>query len=134
MTDLFEIIETLPLDVQNVLGSFEREGYDYETCAKYLAILEPKGYTFEYDLDGTPFNLTKTNKNMRNNISKQDFIIWDFENNIPAEPLDVVYHYTTLIDIVNDGLNLNKTHKWVCVAEIPIRWQEKISEAIEKTK
>jgi hypothetical protein len=134
MTDLFETIETLPLDVQNVLGSFEREGYDYETCAKYLAIIEPKGYTFEYDLDGTPFNLTKTNKNMRNNISKQDFIIWDFENNIPAEPLDVVYHYTTLIDIVNDGLNLNKTHKWVCVAEIPIRWQEKISEAIEKTK
>jgi hypothetical protein len=133
MSDLFEIIETLPLDVQNVLGSFEREGYDYETCAKYLAILEPKGYTFEYDLDGTPFNLTKTNKNMRN-ISKQDFIIWDFENNAPAEPLDVVYHYTTLVDIVNDGLNLNKTHKWVCVAEIPIRWQEKISEAIEKTK
>jgi hypothetical protein len=133
MTDLFEIIETLPLDVQNVLGSFEREGYDYETCAKYLAILEAKGYTFEYDLDGTPFNLTKTNKNMRN-ISKQDFIIWDFENNAPAEPLDVVYHYTTLVDIVNDGLNLNKTHKWVCVAEIPIRWQEKISEAIEKTK
>ena len=61
MTDLFEIIETLPLDVQNVLGSFEREGYDYETCAKYLAILEAKGYTFEYGLDGTPFNLTKTN-------------------------------------------------------------------------
>jgi hypothetical protein len=61
MTDLFEIIETLPLDVQNVLGSFEREGYDYETCAKYLAILESKGYNFEYDLDGTPFNLTKIN-------------------------------------------------------------------------
>jgi len=59
MTDLFEIIETLPLDVQNVLGSFEREGYDYETCAKYLSILETKGYTFEYGLDGTPFNLTK---------------------------------------------------------------------------
>jgi hypothetical protein len=59
MMDLFEIIETLPLDVQNVLGSFERDGYDYETCAKYLAILEAKGYTFEYDLDGVPFNLTE---------------------------------------------------------------------------
>ena len=59
MIDLFEAIETLPLDIQNVLGSFEREGYDYETCAKYLAILEAKGYTFEHGLDGTPFNLTK---------------------------------------------------------------------------
>ena len=59
MTDLFETIETLPLCIQNVLGSFEREGYDYETCAKYLAILESKGYTFEYGLDGTPFGLNK---------------------------------------------------------------------------
>jgi hypothetical protein len=59
MMDLFETIETLPLDVQNVLGSFERDGYDYETCAKYLAILESKGYTFEYGLDGVPFNLTE---------------------------------------------------------------------------
>jgi hypothetical protein len=58
--DLFEIIETLPLDIQNLLGQFEREGYDYQTCAKYLAILESKGYTFEYSLDGTPFNLTET--------------------------------------------------------------------------
>ena len=59
MTDIFEIIETLPLDVQNVLGSFEREGYDYETCAKYLLVLFSKGYTFEVGLDGVPFNLTK---------------------------------------------------------------------------
>ena len=59
MTDLFETIETLPLDVQNVLAQFERDGYDYETCAKYLAILETKGYTFEHGLDGVPFNLTK---------------------------------------------------------------------------
>lgn len=59
MTDLFETIETLPLDVQNVLAQFEREGYDYETCAKYLSILEAKGYTFEFGLDGVPFNLTE---------------------------------------------------------------------------
>jgi hypothetical protein len=42
-----------------VLSNFESEGYDYETCAKYLAILESKGYTFEHGLDGTPFNLTE---------------------------------------------------------------------------
>lgn len=59
MRDLFETIETLPLCIQNVLSQFEREGYDYETSAKYLAILESKGYTFELGLDGTPFNLTE---------------------------------------------------------------------------
>lgn len=59
MTDLFEIIETLPLDIQNVLAQFEREGYDYETCEKYLQILKSKGYSFEYGLDGLPFNLTE---------------------------------------------------------------------------
>ena len=60
-TDLFETIETLPLCIQNVLANFERDGYDYETCAKYLPILESKGYTFELGLDGIPFNLTKIN-------------------------------------------------------------------------
>lgn len=58
--DLFESIETLPLCIQNVLSKFEREGYDYETSAKYLPVLEGMGYTFEVGLDGVPFNLTKT--------------------------------------------------------------------------
>lgn len=62
MTDLFEIIETLPLDIQNVLSQFEHEGYDYETCAKYLSILKTRDYSFEYGLDGTPFNLTETKR------------------------------------------------------------------------
>ena len=59
--DLFEIIETLPLCIQNVLSKFEQDGYDYETCAKYVALLESKGYTFEVGLDGVPFNLTEIN-------------------------------------------------------------------------
>ena len=58
--DLFESIDTLPLCVQNALNNFEREGYDYETSAKYLPVLEGMGYTFEVGLDGVPFNLTKT--------------------------------------------------------------------------
>jgi hypothetical protein len=57
--DLFESIDTLPLCIQNALANFERDGYDYETCAKYLAILKSNGYTFEFGLDAVPFNLTK---------------------------------------------------------------------------
>jgi hypothetical protein len=68
------------------------------------------------------------------NISREDYIIWDSKKECPAEDLQYVYHYTTVIDIENDRFNLRPNDMWVCVAELPIKWQEKISEAIEKTK
>jgi hypothetical protein len=68
------------------------------------------------------------------NISNQDFIIWDLKNESLAEPLDVVYHYTTLIEIVNDGFKLRDGHIWLCVASLPVKIQKEISNAIEKTK
>jgi hypothetical protein len=68
------------------------------------------------------------------NISNQDFIIWDLKNESLAEPLDVVYHYTTLIEILNDGFKLSDGHIWLCVASLPIKIQKEISNAIEKTK
>ena len=68
------------------------------------------------------------------NISNQDFIIWNLKNESLAEPLDVVYHYTTLIEIVNDGFKLRDGHIWLCVASLPVKIQKEISNAIEKTK
>jgi len=68
------------------------------------------------------------------NISNQDFIIWDSKNESLAEPFDVVYHYTTLIEIINDGFKLQDGHIWLCVASLPIKIQKEISNAIEKTK
>ena len=68
------------------------------------------------------------------NISKEDFIIWDSIKNIPVENLDLVYHYTTLIEIVNDGFKLREDHIWLSVVSLPIKIQKEISNAIEKTK
>lgn len=68
------------------------------------------------------------------NISKEDYIIWDSVSQSPLEDLEVVYHYTTLIDIVNDGFKLREGHSWMCVASLPMSLQKQISEAIEKTK
>jgi hypothetical protein len=68
------------------------------------------------------------------NISKEDYIIWDSVSQSPLEDLEVVYHYTTLIDIVNDGFKLREGHSWMCVASLPIVWQKKISKAIESAK
>ena len=57
--DLFEVVITLPQEVQDVLNTFEDETYD--ECRRLLDELEPLGYTFEYYLDAVPFNLKKLN-------------------------------------------------------------------------
>jgi hypothetical protein len=68
------------------------------------------------------------------NISTSDFILWDSVKNIPVENLDIVYHFTTIFDLINDGFKLKPNEQFICVASLPIRWQLEISKAIEKTK
>lgn len=68
------------------------------------------------------------------NISKEDFIIWDKEKNAPKEKLDIVYNYTSLVELLNDGFKLDANEEVKCVKELPIRWQILIDEAIENTK
>lgn len=69
------------------------------------------------------------------NISKEDFILWDTINNRPAEDYDTVYHYTTIIEFINDnGFILSDGQELRCVAELSLGWQEIISDAIEQTK
>lgn len=68
------------------------------------------------------------------NISKEDYIIWDNVLNKPCESLDIVYHYTSLVELINDNFKLGKTESFVCVAELPLEWQKKINDAIEITK
>jgi hypothetical protein len=58
--DLFESYETLPAEVKEVLFSFEDE--TYEECERLLSKLEPLGYTFDYYLDASPYNLRKITK------------------------------------------------------------------------
>ena len=61
MEDLFETPELLPVEVQNVLEEFSYKDQTYANCQQLIAALEPLGYTCEYDLSGTPFNLTNHN-------------------------------------------------------------------------
>lgn len=69
------------------------------------------------------------------NISKEDFILWDTINNEPLEHYDTVYHYTTVVEIINtDGFKLSKGQELICVASLSKGWQKIISEAIEQTK
>ncbi len=75
----------------------------------------------------TEFNIMKY-------ISEQDYIIFDETLQQPVEKLDIVYHYTTVVEIINDGFVLKPNEKFVCIAQLPLYCQKKISEAIELTK
>lgn len=57
--DLFETPELLPPEVLELLESYTENNIGYNECANLLAKLNKLGYTFEYDLDGCPYNLTK---------------------------------------------------------------------------
>jgi hypothetical protein len=58
--DLFNHIETLPLEVQNVLSEYENKWDEsYQMCREMKARLEQLGYTFEYYLDAIPYDLKK---------------------------------------------------------------------------
>lgn len=59
--DLFEDVESLPQDVQDLLDDNSTMELDYENCIRLVSELEKLGYTCEYDLDAVPFNLKKIN-------------------------------------------------------------------------
>lgn len=61
--DLFEDIDALPKEVQKIILDFDYDEDLYAECKSMLAKLEKLGYTFEYGLCGTPFNLRKINQN-----------------------------------------------------------------------
>lgn len=57
VVDLFEQYETLPQEVQDIL--LELEDPTYIENERVLELLKPLGYTFEYGLCSTPYDLTK---------------------------------------------------------------------------
>lgn len=59
MIDLFYKPEVLPRPVIDVINKFLYSDNDYENCAKLVEELETLGYTCEYYLDATPYNLRK---------------------------------------------------------------------------
>lgn len=71
MQDLFETPELIPKEVQDILDTFTENDYSYldsyKECDRVLSLIKPLGYTFEYYLDGVPYNLKKINDDDRSN-------------------------------------------------------------------
>lgn len=59
VADMFQHIETLPKEVQEVLEKYSEGDESYEVCANMLEEMENLGYTFEYYLDAEPYMLRK---------------------------------------------------------------------------
>lgn len=69
------------------------------------------------------------------NISLEDYVLWDINNNCPREDLDIVYHYTSVIELINDGMQVeNDEEKFVCIKSIPLWWQILYNAEIERLK
>jgi hypothetical protein len=69
-----------------------------------------------------------------NNISSQDYVLCNKTTEAPIEALDIVYHHSTLVELINDGFKLGHDETFICAAALPLKWQRKINEAIEATK
>ena len=59
MTDLFETPELIPTEVKAVLDTWDCNEGEYEECSRIEQELEPLGYTFDWYLDGEPYNQRK---------------------------------------------------------------------------
>jgi hypothetical protein len=57
--DLFEDYTALPKEVQDIINKFSEMDCDYKNCGNLVDELEAKGYTCDYGLDASPFDLRK---------------------------------------------------------------------------
>lgn len=61
-TDLFQAQETLPENIRTIIDQHtarieQDEGDAYVICREFLEEMEANGYTFDYGLDGVPYDL-----------------------------------------------------------------------------
>ena len=57
--DLFNTPNQIPDNIQVILSSYNEDVDPYNELERILTEVELRGYTFDYFLDGIPFNLMK---------------------------------------------------------------------------
>lgn len=66
------------------------------------------------------------------NINAQNYIVWDTVNNKPKENPYTVYHFTTIIEMINihGRFRMYKGEELKPLTKLTIAWQRTISSAI----
>lgn len=93
----------------------------------YTIVEEISNYTIDNNIDYDDIILK--------NISKEDYVIWNTLHKAPIEAYDTVYHYTSIIEMINtSSFKLADNEEITCIAELPMKEQYKYSYEIEKNK
>jgi hypothetical protein len=73
MQDMFELNpHEMPKNLAEILDRYSREwSFTYNECESMLAEVSSIGYTFDYGLDSTPYNLRKKTKHQSGSVSSK---------------------------------------------------------------
>jgi hypothetical protein len=55
-------------------------------------------------------------------LYETDFVI--IKNNKPVESYDVIYHYSSVIEMINTGFELNEGEEFIAMTELPVKLQK----------
>jgi len=71
---------------------------------------------------------------MKNEIKlyETDYVI--IKDGVPIDSFDVVYHYTSIIELFNDGFSLEEGEEIVSMTKLPQELQDKYIKEIEENK
>jgi len=97
MKDLFETPEKLPMEILTILDDYNLESMSYVDCQNMLSELEEKCYTFDFGLDGVPFNLQISKIHLLKAIKEK--------SNLFAEQMkNEIYEFCNQLDYKQSGV------------------------------
>lgn len=65
-------------------------------------------------------------------ICKDDYVI--IKNGEPLESLDIIYHKTSMQDVIEDGFELEEGEEWVKMTDLPKHLLDRYIENMEFDK
>jgi len=101
--DLFEDYDEMPASVVETLSKYDLESGDYRELEKALKDLKKYGYTFEYELDGQPYDLRKIGQKGKSEFYAKGGSIKSIEKRV-AEVNELIKRGNELgIEVVDEG-------------------------------
>ena len=101
--DLFEDYENMPASVVETISKYDLESGDYRELEKALQDLKKYGYTFEYELDGQPYDLRKIGQKGKSEYYAKGGSIKSIEKRV-AEVNELIKRGNELgIEVVDEG-------------------------------